>query len=183
MLLHARTTAPVLVALTQSGGTSDLLLYPAGAELHRYVGAGDAELRLYSPHEGPLAGLLELTATPVVPIVEGLGEARAVAPGATALFGFEVTRAGQVGVGIRSEPDRAMVRLLDAAGKSIGEGVSQLHRLEAGRYLLEARIPSDGRTTTIRPAVIGITPPPAGPPPEVTLQYLEMVGLTAPRSR
>jgi len=102
--------------------------------------------------------------------------------GATALFGFEVTRAGPVGVGIRSEPDRAMARLLDAAGKPLGEGVAQLHRLDPGRYFLEARIPAAGRTTTIRPAVIGIKPPPAGPPPEVTLQYLEMVGLKPPHS-
>jgi hypothetical protein len=158
------------------------LLFPAGAELHRYVGAGTAELRLYSPHEGPLAGSLELTATPIVPIAEGLGEPRAVAPGATALFGFEVTRAGPVGVGIRSEPDRAMVRLLDATGKSLGDGVAQLHRLDPGRYFVEARIPASGRTTTIRPAVIGIKPPPSGPPPEVTLQYLEMVGLKPPHS-
>ena len=183
VLLHARTTAPVILSLAQGTGTTGPLLFPAGAEFHRYVGAGNAELRLYSPHEGTLAGSLELTATPVTPIVEGLGEARAVAPGATALFGFEVTHAGQVGVGIRSEPDRAVVRLLDAAGKPLGEGVSQLHRLEPGRYLIEARIPADGRTTTIRPAVIGIKPPPSGPPPEITLEYLEMVGLTPPQSR
>jgi hypothetical protein len=98
------------------------------------------------------------------------------------MFGFDVTRAGSIGVGIRSEPDRASVRLLDAAGKPLGEGVAQLHRLEPGRYLIEARIPANGKTTTIRPAVIGISPPPAGPPPEVTLQYLEMVGLTPPQS-
>jgi hypothetical protein len=183
VLLHARTTAPVILSLAQGGGAPEVLLYPAGAALHRYVGAGNAELRVYSPHDGPLAGSLELTATPVVRIGEGLGEARAVAPGATALFGFEVSRAGPVGVGIRSEPDRATVRLLDASGKQLGEGVAQLHRLEPGRYLVEARIPANGRTTTIRPAVIGISPPPAGPPPEVTLQYLEMVGLTAPQPR
>jgi hypothetical protein len=182
VLLHARTTAPVLLSLTQSNGDTGVMLFPAGAALHRYVGAGTAELRLYSPHEGPLAGSLELTATPVVPIAEGLGEARAVAPGATALFGFEVTRAGSIGVGIRSEPDRAMVRLLDAAGKSLGDGVAQLHRLDPGRYFVEARIPTTGRTTTIRPAVIGIKPAPSGPPPEVTRQYLEMVGLKPPHS-
>src|SRR5205814_1869805 len=107
VLLHVRTTAPVALSLAQAGGATGVMLFPAGAELHRYVGAGTAELRLYSPHEGPLAGSLELTATPVVPIAEGLGEARAVAPGATALFGFEVTRAGSIGVGIRSEPGPA----------------------------------------------------------------------------
>src|SRR5262249_5226433 len=128
------TTAPVIVALdTGSGG--EPALFPTGAELHRYVPAGQSTLRVYSPHDGPLAGSLELTATPVVQVVEGLGDPQTLAPGATALFGFELTRAGNVGVGVRSQPDRAAVRLLDAAGRSLGEGVAQLHRLEAGGYL------------------------------------------------
>jgi len=182
-LLHARTTAPVIVAL-DTGSGSEPLLFPTGAELHRYVPAGESTLRVYSPHDGPLAGSLELTATPVVQVVEGLGDPQTLAPGATALFGFELTRAGNVGVGVRSQPDRAAVRLLDAAGRSLGEGVAQLHRLEAGRYLVEARVPADGGPVVVRPALIGITPRPTGPPPEVARHYLETVGLTleaAPR--
>jgi hypothetical protein len=176
-LLHARTTAPVIVAL-DAGSGSEPLLFPTGAELHRYVPAGQSTLRVYSPHDGPLAGSLELTATPVDQVVEGLGDPKTVAPGATALFGFELTRAGNVGVGVRSQPDRAAVRLLDAGGRSLGEGVAQLHRLEAGRYLVEARVPADGGPVVVRPALIGIAPRPTGPPPEVARQYLEMVGLT-----
>jgi len=167
-----------------AGSGSEPLLFPTGAELHRYVPAGESTLRVYSPHDGPLAGSLELTATPVVQVVEGLGDPKTLAPGATALFGFELTRAGNVGVGVRSQPDRAAVRLLDAAGRSLGEGVAQLHRLDAGRYLVEARVLADGGPVVIRPALIGIAPHPTGPPPEVARQYLEMVGLTpqaAPR--
>jgi hypothetical protein len=181
-LLHARTTAPVILTLDLGHG-GEPQLFPAGAELHRYVPAGEATLRLYSPHDGPLAGSLTLTATPVTPMAEGLGDPLALAPGATALFGFELTRAGDIGVGVRSEPDRAGVRLLDAAGHTLGEGVAQLQRLEAGRYLLEARVPADGPTVIVRPALVGVAPRPTGPPPEIARQYLETAGLTptAPR--
>jgi hypothetical protein len=99
------------------------------------------------------------------------------------LFGFDVARAGNIGVGVRSTPDRAEARLLDAHGRPIGEGVAQLRRLEAGRYLLEARAPADGETLMARPAVVGVTPPDNGPPPDVAARYLELVGLTPTRAR
>jgi len=186
VLLHVRTSAPVIAALELGQGLgqrSEPMPFPAGAELHRYVPASQATLRLYSPHDGPLAGTLTFTATPVTPMVEGLGEERTLAPGSIALFGFELTRAAEIGVGVRSVPDRASVRLLDAAGRSLGEGVAQLHRLPAGRYLLEAKAPTDGGPMIVRPALVGLTPRPDGPPPEVAKKYLEMVGLTpaAPR--
>ena len=179
VLLHARTSAPVILALKQGDASVGPILYPAGAEFHRYVAAGEAELSLYSPSDGSLGGALELTASPVTPINEGLGEPLALAPGATALFGFEVTRAGSIGAGVRAEPDNAAVRLLDAAGKSLGEGVAQFVRLEPGRYVLEVRAPADGGALTVRPAVVGLAPPPAGPPPEIAKDYLEMIGLTS----
>jgi hypothetical protein len=169
----------VILFLKQGDAPGEPMLYPSGAEFHRYVAAGEAELSLYSPYEGSLGGALELTASPVTPVGEGVGEPMALAPGATALFGFEVTRASSIGVGVRAEPDRASLRLLDAAGKSVGEGVSQFMRLEPGRYLLEARAPADGGALTLRPAVVGLTPPPAGPPPDIVKDYLETVGLTA----
>ncbi|MBV9076249.1 MAG: DUF1311 domain-containing protein [Methylobacteriaceae bacterium] len=178
VLLHARTSAPAILRL--DGG--EPAVFPAGAELHRLIPAGRSELRLDSPHDGPLAGALELTATPVTPMRDGVGEAVALAPGGTALFAFELSRRGPVGIGIRAEPDVAAVRLLDAGGRELGRGIAQLHTLDPGRYLLEASLPADGRTATLRPAVIGIAPPPSGPPPDVVARYLELVGLapTAP---
>ena len=68
-------------------------------------------------------------------------------------------RAATIGVGVRADPDSAAVRLLDAGGNSLGEGVAQLRRLEAGRYIIEARAPADGPALVVRPAVIGLTPP------------------------
>jgi hypothetical protein len=157
-------------------------MFPAGAEFHRLVPAGDATLRLYSPHDGPLSGTLDLTAGAVIPAGEGVGEAVALAPGGTALFGFEVKRRAAIGIGVRAEPAMAEVRLLDATGRSLGGGVAQLHELEPGRYVVEASVPADGRTTLVRPAIVGLVPPPSGPPPDVVRDYMQLVGLapTAP---
>lgn len=183
VLLQARTTAPVILDLAQGGTQEAPLLFPAGAEFHRYLAAGPATLRLLAPQDGPLTGWIELTASPVRPAGEGLGEPVVVAPGGSALFGFELARAARLGLGLRAEPDRVAVRLLDAAGREVAAGMALLQRLPPGRYLMEARVPADAATTLLRPAVIGLEPPPAGPPMAVVERYMELVGLrpTAPR--
>lgn len=172
VLLHARSTAPVILAL----GHDAPVLFPAGAEFHRYLAAGAASLRVISPHDGPLSGTLELGAEPVAPASEGVGAEVALAPGASAAFGFEVARAGPVGVGVRAVPDRISVRLMTEGGRALGEGVAQLQRLAPGRYVLEARVPPDAATTLLRPAIVGIAPRPNGPPPDVVNAYLALVG-------
>jgi uncharacterized protein len=171
-LLHARTTAPVI--LTLGRGTPEL--FPAGAVLDRYV-AGNTVLRVDSAHEGPLSGTLELAADPVTPIGDGLGEAVALAPGHSAVFAFRVPRATAVGVGVRAEPDTARVRLLASDGAVLGEGSAMLRRLDAGRYLIDVSLPPDAAPTLVRPAVVGIRPRTAGPPPEIAAAYLGLVGL------
>ncbi len=177
VLLHASTTAPVLLALAQGDRPATPVLFPAGAEFHRALAAGPAELRLYAPQDGPLSGTLDLSAQPVTPVGEGLGPTVTVPPGGSAVFGFQLAKGTTIGVGVRAEPDDATVRLLDAAGRVVGEGVAQLRTLRPGRYLLEAAVPPRGVTTLLRPAVIGITPRDAGPPPDVARHYLELVGL------
>ena len=172
VLLHVRTTAPVILTL----GDAPPTLFPAGAVLSRYL-AAPAVLRVDSPHDGPLSGTLELTADPVMPIADGLGAPVALAPGDAAVFAFQLARAAEVGVGVRADPDRAEVRLLDAGGAVLGDGAAMLRRLPAGRYLLEARLPANAPPAIIRPAVVGIAPRPSGPPPEVARTYLELVGL------
>lgn len=179
-LLRIRTTAPVVMALRQAG-SGDPEPMPLGADVRRYVAAGDVELRLFSAHDGPLSGTLDLSAEPVTPIGDGIGEAQIVPPAGRASFAFEVERAGMVGVGVRAEPDRVAVRLLDAKGVVLGDGVAQLRKLDKGRYVLEAAAPADGPTVTVRPAVIGLKPRPGGPPPDVAAKYLELVGMKAKR--
>lgn len=176
IVLDVSTDAPVIAGLEQDGHR-DMQLFPTGAEFHRYLAAGEAVLTLYSTHEGPLSGSLDMTATPVVPVNEGIGAPVVLAPGATALFGFEVKNSGNIGVGLRSDPDLAIGRLLDAKGQALGEGVNQLKQLAAGSYLLEARAPADAPTLIVRPSVVGLSPPPAGPPPEIINDYLQRAGL------
>jgi uncharacterized protein len=183
VLLRARTTAPVILSLRQGDAPAPPVLFSAGAVLYRYLATGNAELRLYTPYDGPLSGSLELSATPIASIGEGLGEPRVLAPGGSLLFGFEVLSASDIGAGVRSEPDRAEVRLLGASGWMVGEGMAQMRRLEPGRYVLEVRAPAQGATLTVRPALVGLTPSPAGPPPDVVATYLDMVGLTPSGAR
>ncbi|HEV8678268.1 MAG TPA: hypothetical protein VGQ90_02745, partial [Stellaceae bacterium] len=182
-LLHARTTAPVILILRRNGAEEAPLMFPAGAEFHRYLAPGPVQLRLVSPHDGPLAGSLELDTTPVTPAGEGLGEAVAVAPGGTALFAFDVARDAAVGVGVRADPDRAAVRLLGEDGAPLGTGVAMLRRLRRGHYLIEARMPADAETALVQPAVVGIAPRPSGPPAEVVRKYLELVGMVPANAR
>ncbi len=176
-LLHVRTSAPVILSLSQANRLDDTEVFPAGAEFHRLIAAGDASLRVYSPHDGPLGGSLELTASPVTPVGDGIGEAVALSPGGSALFGFEVRKTSLVGVGVRAEPDAISVRLLDGTGRSLGDGIAQFRDLDPGRYLLEASVPADGRMTVVRPAIVGLAPPPSGPPPDVIHDYMRLVGL------
>jgi hypothetical protein len=93
------------------------------------------------------------------------------------VFAFSLAKAATIGVGVRADPDRVAVRLLDASGAVKGEGVAQLRALPAGQYLIEAQVPPDAPASIIRPAVVGITPRGSGPPPDVVQHYLELVGM------
>jgi uncharacterized protein len=184
LLLHARTTAPVIAILHRGDAQDvkdDLMPLPLGADVRLYLAAGDTELRLFPTQDGTLTGTLDLSTVPVTAIADGIGEAQILPPGGAAAFAFEVTCAGLVGAGVRSEPDRARVRLTDASGKSLGEGVALMRKLTPGRYIIEAQAPADGPTLTVRPAIVGLKPPPGGPPPDVAAKYLELVGMTAKR--
>jgi hypothetical protein len=172
VLLHATTTAPVLLGLP--GEPPEL--FASGAEFHRAV-PGTVELHIFSPQDGPLTGTLSLWTEPVRPAAEGLGETVAVPPGGSAAFGFALTRAARVGVGVRATPDTASVRLLDGGGHLVGEGVAQLRDLSAGHYVIEARVPPDAPPTLVRAALVGSVPRPNGPPQDVVDGYLELAGL------
>jgi hypothetical protein len=175
-MLTASSGAPALVSFTQNG-VRETLAFPNGVEFHRYMAAGEATLDIYSPHDGALTGTLDVSAQPVIEAHEGVNDPIAVAPGASALFSFETKREGDIGVGLRAEPDRVGARLLDANGKTLGEGVGQVVRLKPGRYFLEARVPADARPTTLRAAIVGISPPPAAPPEEIVAELLDKAGM------
>jgi hypothetical protein len=176
VLLRLASTAPVILAI----GTEQPVLFGKGVMLARFVPAGDTLLRLLSPQDGSLSGTLELSGTPVTEVGEGLGAPVAIAPGGAAVFGFTVAAAGPVGVGVRADPDRVAVRLLDEHGQTLQRGVSMLRQLVPGHYLLEASVPPDAPTTLARPAVLGIVPHLNPPPAEVVRGLLVAAGFAPP---
>ncbi|WP_159729118.1 hypothetical protein [Methylosinus sp. Ce-a6] len=175
VVVDIRTSAPAILAVTQNGAR-EIETFPAGVELHRYAAPGRALIEIFSPHDGALSGGLVISTTPVIPVKDGVNDPIALGPAGSALFTFEVTKAGEIGLGLRAEPDRAELRLLDAAGKTLGEGAAQIRRLEPGRYFVEARAPADAPATTLRLALRGLAPPPSGPPLEVVAEFLEKAG-------
>ncbi|OAI23561.1 hypothetical protein A1351_19265 [Methylosinus sp. R-45379] len=175
IVVDIRTSAPAILAFTQNGAR-EVETFPAGVELHRYAAPGRALIEIFSPHDGALSGVLSIATTPVIPVTDGVNDPIALGPAGSALFTFEVTKAGEIGLGLRAEPDRAALRLLDVAGKTLGEGAAQILRLEPGRYFVEARAPTDAPATTLRLALRGLAPPPSGPPQEVAAEFLEKAG-------
>jgi hypothetical protein len=176
-LLRIRSTAPVILAL--NGAQPEL--FPAGAAVSRYLAPGPASLRIIAPQDGGLSGTLDLTTAPMHPAAEGLGDAVAVAPGDTALFGFTLPAAAKVGVAVRAQPDDATLELLDASGTVVSSGAAMLQDLPPGHYVLSASVPRGGSTTVLRAAILGLTPRPNGPPPDTIQFYRELAGLTAPK--
>lgn len=182
VVLDARSGAPAIVAFTQNG-RRETAAFPSGVEFHHYMNAGDATLEIISPHDGALSGALDIATRPVVAAHEGVNEAITLGAGASALFTFETTRASEIGLGLRAEPDRASLRLFDAGGKTLGEGVAQSHKLPPGRYFVEARAPVDAPVSIARLSIMGLSPPPVEPPTEVVAEFLEKAGLKKTNAR
>jgi len=181
-MLDIRANAPAIVVFAQNG-RRNVETFAAGVVLRRYMAAGDATLEIYAAADGPLSGALEASALPITLAHEGLNDPVTLGAGGVALFSFETTREGEIGIGVRAEPDIGAVRLMDAAGKTLGEGVAQSTKLALGRYVVEARAPADAPTSVVRIAVLGVSPPPAAPPDEETEKFLELAGLKKTRTR
>ncbi len=175
-LLKASGGAPAIVAFTQNG-RRETFAFANGVDLYRYMTPGEATLDIYAPYEGTLSGALDISTQPVIEAHEGVNDAVAVSPGATAIFSFEAKEARDVGLGVRAEPDRVTARLFDAQGKTLGDGVAQTMKLPPGRYFLEARTPADAPATTIRAAIVGLSPPVNAPPADIVAELLDKAGL------
>ncbi len=178
-LLRIRSTAPVLLGVAGEAPS----LFPAGAALSRYVPAGETSLLVISAQDGALSGSLEVSAAPIHPATDGLGETVTTAPGDSVLFGFTLAAPTRIGIGVQAEPDRVSLTLLDASGRILATGAAMLPDLKAGSYVLQAQVPADGPATVIRPAIVGLAPRPDGPPADVVQYYRELAGLTAPKGR
>lgn len=175
-LLHIRSTAPVIAGLRSGEGAETVRLFPTGADWYRYLPPGPVDLHLAAAQDGGLSGSLDLTVSPVTPVQDGLSAPVPLAAGESRAFAFTVPRAGKIGVGVKALRDPAAVRLLDAKGSVIGDGLVQYRTLAPGAYVLEVAAPAD-TALTVQAAVVGIALPDRGPPPDVRQAYLELVGL------
>jgi len=183
VMLYGRSSGPLLAGVRRDGRAASPALYPEGARFAYNLPAGRSELWVMAAQEGDLAGVLELQASAVQPLGEGLGQPFLLAPGGARLFGFQVTRAGPVGIGVQATPDVVTSRLLGERGELIGEGAVQMPRLTAGRYVLEVTAPTTGSPVQIRPAVVGLEPPAAGPPPAIRRQFQAWLDARNPQGK
>jgi len=175
-LLHLSSAVPVLSGVLRPDGLPELTVWPQGANLHLFLPAGqDAVVGLRPLQDGALAGAARLSRSEVVAINEGLGPKVRLAPGDARLFGFTVTAAGPVGVGVRGEADSARVRLLDAGGRTLAEGAVAMADLAAGSYFLLIENRADAAATELQPALVGAAKPDRGPPEDIKRHYWDLV--------
>jgi hypothetical protein len=168
-LVHFETDTPIVL---RNGNA--IQLFPQGASLNLFQ-ARNSPLDLeILPVSGALSGSARFDAEPAIPITDGLGPKFLAGPGQSRLFSFSLNTPRGIGVGVRGSVDDARVRLLASDGTELGTGVIHMQRLPAGTYYLAVDVPSDDAASIIQPALVGLTPPGDGPPPDVAEGYREM---------
>ena len=172
-MLHVRGAERAITLLRRPGIRSEVRVGAGGTRLDAFLPAGRAELEVRALAGGVLSGALDVTATPVMPIGEGLGPEVLLAPGSARVFSFETTHEGAVGVAVRASAGTVEVTLMDAAGVEIGRGVAQMPTLKPGHYLMALAARADGPTVRARAALAGIVRPDTGPPDDVARRYFE----------
>jgi hypothetical protein len=172
-LLLLRSATPLVTVLSRPGAPAEADVRPETTAFDALVPAGRFELLLRPAFSGALFGAADLSVAPVTPIGEGLGPEALLSPGGSRAFSFEVRQGGPVGVGVRASSEVVEATLLDAEGRRLGEGVTQMPTLAAGRYLLVLHAPSEGPAVRARPALAGLDRPPTDPPLEVVRRYFE----------
>jgi hypothetical protein len=172
-LARVRSGVPV-VATARSGDETRTWTADEGLDWAGVVGFHQTFLNLRGVHSARLRGDLEVLYEPLLPLGEGLGPELLLPPGGARGFLIELSESRRIGLGVRSVPSGVATELRKATGELVGEGVQQLHSLDAGRYVWIVRAPADGLPCRVRPAVVGLEPPGTGPPPNVLKKYQAM---------
>ena len=173
-LVVLASASPYAAEVAGGEGETRLLSRPEGGRFELYLPEGKGEVKLRGLLGQALSGEVEVVAETPLDTGEGLGPPTLIGAGESRAFRFQVKRPGPVGVGVRAGVDDVELRLLDAHGKLLGEGVAQMHELAAGEYLLSLSLPLDASPVEARPAVVGIEPPSSLPGPEVIRCYLRL---------
>jgi hypothetical protein len=123
-----------------------------------------------------MEGMAMISTLPIVPIQEGYGPQSMLSGGDTRMYGFEVKQQGPVGLGVQASADVVSGMLMDGAGNIISRGVVHMPELAPGHYVFSVTVPANSLPVRIRPALVGLERPPAGPPSEVIQHYLQQSG-------
>jgi hypothetical protein len=170
-------TTSAVVSTTRAGSRpARLEAFPDGAKLALYAAAGDARFDLEAAGSGALSGVAELRTTALATIDEGLGPKTRLAGGEARGYAFHVPDRRRIGVGVRASIDVAQCRLIDADGTTIGVGLTQMHELPAGDYVLMVEVPLDAPPVDVEPALVGVRLPSSAPPDDVKRSYIALVG-------
>ena len=172
VLLRLRAPDPALTAVRRGDEPAVIELHREGVRLDAYSPGVRTDLTIRAVAGATLHGPAELTATPVLPIGEGLGPELLLGPGQTRLFSFTVTQAGPIGIAVRADSDQVETVLLSSLGRQLGRGAMQMPTLEPGTYLLALSAPADAVPVRARPALVGLVPPDTGPPEDVVKGYV-----------
>jgi uncharacterized protein len=175
-LIELVTTSAVISTTRVGDRPARLEAFPDGAKLALYTPSGAARFELEAAGSGPLSGVAELRATAIAPIDEGLGPKARLAGGEARGYAFHVPDRRRIGVGVRASVDVAQCRLIDAQGQTLGTGLTQMHELPPGDYVLMVEVPIDAPPVDVEPALVGVRLPSTAPPDDVKRSYIALVG-------
>lgn len=172
VMLHVRSATPLATYMERGDKAPEVEVYSAGVVLDAYLPTGSAELSLRAFSGGNMSGSVNIFATPVIPTGEGLGPEILLAPGGARLFSFKVERQGSVGVGVKTDSDIVGVEILDSLGHVLGTGSAQMLNLKPGAYLMKLKLADNSAPVRVRPALLGLRVPDAGPPDDEIRRYI-----------
>ncbi len=192
-VLHLDSSSPVVIALGTTAAKNagappiELLHVAEGYPSLRsrwFVEPGAYLVGVRGIGEAHLSGAFGYTTESARLLKGPLGPEVLMAPGESRTFSFRVKRKEKVGVGTRADADLLTCSVFRNNGKLLGEGYQQYLTLDAGTYFLRVCFPPGKHTPVhFRPVVLGLAPPPEGPPDKYLKEFLNSIGYHERRTR
>ena len=173
-MLHLSSSTPMLMERSSADGDYQFVTAINGLTYNHLLLKGSHNINLYALTDQELQGTMRAYNSTISTLKEGLNKKRLLPPGQSRLFQFTVQESTRMGVGIQAEQDVLDCTLYDSQGRLLGEGVVQLHELDAGKYYLSVNADSHvEHNVGFRVALVGLSKPTSGPPEEVIKKYMK----------
>jgi hypothetical protein len=174
--LQLRSDTALITRITYARGKEIVEAHPQGVNFSVYLPAGYTTIAFHGLGQSEMNAVVFVSSAPLVRIGEGYGPESIVSGGGAKMYQFDVSESGPVGLGVQASSDVVSGHLLDGSGNVISRGVVHMPVLAPGRYVFAIRVPPDTLPARVRPVLVGLERPPAGPPWEVIKKYLEQAG-------